>query len=208
MRVTLCCAVTAPGTIVKSDPAIVDEGSGRMAALLELTLYGGRCPPPEMTNEIGTPEYAVAVAGEMVNAIAGSTADETAPLPHAPSKTASNPTKNIVAHRSIARKIVTSTSFRVLRHYSNKIAKVLACIGILPKARSHFIIRASCNPRIVLPLLDSAQDKNVAARKMRRYYRSFQELSICISVLGTQSSTRFIENLRGHEPTSAARHSR
>jgi hypothetical protein len=173
---TAVSAVTARATAVKVEPTTA-ASIGRAALLLEKAWYAGF--PPVTVNVVGRSGKRSAVGGETATGVpaAGSVGGGavTAPLPQEPSKDTRMAARKSATPRSNRRFIITKLSFRVVRHHRNNVAKVLASIGILPNARSLFIIRASCNPRIVRPSLDSAQDKNVAARKMRRYYRPFQE---------------------------------
>ena len=152
---------------------------GSSVALLEVNRYGGLTPPPEIVSVKGTPEYAVALDGDSVNVIAGSLEDETAPLPQELSASAKHVARRKIAPRPIILLIFTKTPYPVLRHHSNKMAKVLASIGILSKRRGR-ITRPSHYPRKVHgtppPGRDfGAQDKFVAPRKNQRYHENIPE---------------------------------
>ena len=95
-----------------------------------------------MANVAGTPEYAVALDGDIANVKVGSDADETAPLPHELSSTAKPAASRRVAPRPMILFIFTKTPSPVLRQHRNNIGKVLASIGILSKRADGNIIRA------------------------------------------------------------------
>ena len=95
-----------------------------------------------MAKVAGTPEYAVTLAGDTASTIVGSDEDETAPLPHELTNTATQVASSRVVPRQIILFIFTKTPFLMLRHHSNNTAKVLVTIGILPKCTSQIIMLA------------------------------------------------------------------
>ena len=96
VNVTAWDDVTAPGVMTICVAAKLALEMGNTLLLLETIKKGARRPPPENTNVIGTPEYAVAVDGDMLNVSAGFESADTAPLPHELSMAKPNPASNIV----------------------------------------------------------------------------------------------------------------